>query len=32
LRYSGVPAAFLRGFRAVYLGVFFNVTIMATPQ
>jgi SSS family solute:Na+ symporter len=30
LRYSGVPAAFLRGFRAIYLGVFFNIMIMAT--
>jgi solute:Na+ symporter, SSS family len=30
LRYAGRPAAFLRGFRAVYLGVFFNVMIMAT--
>ncbi len=30
LRYSGKPAAFLRGFRALYLGVFFNVIIMAT--
>lgn len=30
LRYSGQPAAFLRGFRALYLGVFFNVMIMAT--
>ncbi|MGD8496413.1 MAG: Na+:solute symporter [Gemmatimonadales bacterium] len=30
LRYSGPPAAFLRGFRAIYLGVFFNVMIMAT--
>jgi SSS family solute:Na+ symporter len=29
LRYSGKPAAFLRGFRALYLGVFFNVMIMA---
>ena len=29
LRYSGRPAAFLRGFRALYLGVFFNVVIMA---
>ncbi len=29
IRYSGKPAAFLRGFRAVYLGVFFNVIIMA---
>ncbi len=30
LRYSGREASFLRGFRAVYLGVFFNVVIMAT--
>lgn len=30
LRYSGKDASFLRGFRAVYLGVFFNVVIMAT--
>ncbi|UII34734.1 Na+:solute symporter [Fulvivirga ulvae] len=30
LRYSGRAAAFLRGFRAVYLGVFFNIMIMAT--
>jgi Na+/proline symporter len=30
LRYSGKGAAFLRGFRAIYLGVFFNVVIMAT--
>ncbi len=30
LRYSGDIAAFLRGFRALYLGVFFNVMIMAT--
>ena len=30
LRYSGPIAAFLRGFRAIYLGVFFNVMIMAT--
>lgn len=30
LRYSGKPATFLRGFRAVYLGVIFNVMIMAT--
>jgi solute:Na+ symporter, SSS family len=29
IRYSGRPAAFLRGFRALYLGVFFNVMIMA---
>lgn len=30
LRYSGKPAAFLRGFRAIYLGVFFNCLIMGT--
>ena len=30
LRYSGRPARFLRQFRAIYLGVFFNVVIMAT--
>jgi len=30
LRYSGGIAAFLRGFRALYLGVFFNVVIMAS--
>ncbi len=30
LRYSGRPAAFLRGFRAIYLGVFFNVMIIAS--
>jgi len=30
LRYSGRSAAFVRGFRAVYLGLFFNCTIMAT--
>jgi solute:Na+ symporter, SSS family len=29
IRYGGRPAAFLRGFRAIYLGVFFNVLIMA---
>ena len=29
LRYSGKAASFLRGFRAIYLGVFFNVLIMA---
>lgn len=29
IRYSGKPAAFLRGFRALYLGVVFNVFIMA---
>ena len=30
LRYGGKGAAFLRGFRALYLGVFFNVMIMAS--
>jgi len=30
LRYSGKPAAFLRGFRALYLGVLFNVMTMAS--
>ncbi len=30
IRYSGKPATFLRGFRAVYLGLFFNCVIMAT--
>ncbi len=30
IRYSGKTAAFLRGFRALYLGVFFNTIIMAT--
>jgi solute:Na+ symporter, SSS family len=30
LRYSGKMAAFLRGFRAVYLGYFFNVMVIAT--
>ena len=30
LRYSGRAAAFLRGFRALYLGVFYNVMIIAT--
>ena len=30
LRYSGRPAAFLRAFRAVYLGVIYNVIVMAT--
>jgi Na+/proline symporter len=29
LRYSGASAAFLRGFRALYLGIFFNIMIMA---
>jgi Na+/proline symporter len=30
IRYGGKPAAFLRGFRALYLGVFFNIVIMAS--
>jgi solute:Na+ symporter, SSS family len=30
LRYSGQPATWVRGFRAIYLGLFFNVVIMAT--
>lgn len=30
LRYSGPEAIFLRGFRSIYLGVFFNIMIMAT--
>jgi Na+/proline symporter len=29
-RYSGKPATVVRGFRAVYLGLFFNCVIMAT--
>ena len=29
LRYSGKPAAFLRGFRSLYLGIFINCVIMA---
>lgn len=29
LRYGGKPARFLRGFRAVYLGVIFNVITMS---
>lgn len=29
LRYSGKPAAFLRGFRAIYLGVIFNCLVMS---
>ncbi len=28
LRYSGKAAAFLRGFRAIYLGLIFNVLVM----
>ncbi|NNE29370.1 MAG: Na+:solute symporter, partial [Saprospiraceae bacterium] len=30
LRYSGNGAEFLRGFRAIYLGVVFNCLVMAT--
>ena len=30
LRYAGRSAAFVRGFRAVYLGLFFNCAIMAS--
>ncbi len=30
IRYSGRAASFVRGFRAVYLGLVFNVVIMAT--
>ncbi len=30
IRYAGRPAAFLRAFRAVYLGVFFNCVVIAT--
>ncbi len=30
MRYSGKAATFLRGFRAVYLGLFFNCVIMGT--
>jgi SSS family solute:Na+ symporter len=29
IRYSGRPARFLRGFRAVYIGVFMNVIVIA---
>jgi Na+/proline symporter/dTDP-glucose pyrophosphorylase len=29
IRYSGPPAQFVRGFRALYLGLFFNCMIMA---
>ena len=29
MRYSGKAAAFLRGFRGIYLGVVFNILIMA---
>jgi Na+/proline symporter len=30
VRYSGKPAAFLRGFRALYLGLIFNVLVMGS--
>jgi len=30
IRYAGKPATFVRGFRALYLGLFFNCVIMAT--
>ena len=30
VRYGGKGAAMLRGFRAIYLGVFFNIMIMAS--
>ncbi len=29
IRYSGEPATFVRGFRSLYLGLFFNCVIMA---
>lgn len=29
LRYSGKPARFLRGFRSIYLGLFFNIITLA---
>ncbi len=30
IRYSGKAAAFLRGFRALYLGAFFNIMVIAS--
>jgi Na+/proline symporter len=30
IRYSGRPATLVRGFRAIYLGLFFNCVIMAS--
>ena len=30
IRYAGKPAAIVRAFRAVYLGLFFNIVIMST--
>jgi solute:Na+ symporter, SSS family len=32
LRYSGTSAALLRGFRAVYLGILFNVMVLASAN
>lgn len=32
IRYSGKVAAFLRGFRALYLGFFFNILVLATAS
>ena len=32
IRYSGKAASVVRGFRSVYLGLFFNCMIMATRQ
>ncbi len=29
IRYSGKPAAFLRGFRAIYIGVVMNIVVIA---
>src|SRR5690606_121329 len=29
LRYGGKPAKFLRGFRSIYLGLFFNIITLA---
>ena len=32
MRYSGRRPSFLRGFRAIYLGLFFNCVIIATRE
>ncbi len=32
LRYTGRAASFVRGFRAIFLGLFFNCLIIATRQ
>ena len=32
IRYGGKGAAMLRGFRAIYLGVFFNIMIMSVTK